>query len=44
LDAFQGDPVSIFNATSSQLKAVQGVGDAVVSTLNNWTDLLDLDK
>ena len=44
LDAFQGDPVSIFNATSSQLKAVQGVGDAVVSTLNNWKDLLDLDK
>ncbi|MCZ6673883.1 MAG: DNA-processing protein DprA [Verrucomicrobia bacterium] len=44
LDAFHGDPVSIFDAPASQLKAVQGVGEAVVNTLRNWADLLDLDK
>ena len=44
LDAFNGDPVSIFNATSSQLKGVKGVGDAIVSTLRSWSTHLDLDK
>lgn len=44
LGAFHGDPVSIFNASSSQLKSVQGVGDAVVNTLRKWEELLDLEK
>jgi DNA processing protein len=44
LDVFHGDPTSVFDATSRQLKAVQGVGDAVVNTLRNWEKLLDLDK
>lgn len=44
LDAFHGDPVSIFNATSSQLKSVKGVGDAIVKSLRSWSTHLDLDK
>lgn len=44
LNAFHGNPVSVFNAPSSQLKSVQGVGDAIVNTLRKWPELIDLDK
>jgi len=44
LDAFHGDPVSIFNASSSHLKNVKGVGDAIVNTLRSWQTHLDLEK
>ncbi|MDA9763827.1 hypothetical protein N9C83_00525 [Opitutales bacterium] len=44
LDAFHRDPVSIFNASSSQLKSVKGVGDAIVNTLRSWQTHLDLEK
>ena len=44
LDAFHGEPVSIFNATASQLKSIKGVGNTVVDTLRSWSKHLDLDK
>ena len=44
LDAFHGDPVSIFSASSSQLKSVKGVGNAIVDTLRSWSTHLDLEK
>ncbi|MCB1123889.1 MAG: DNA-processing protein DprA [Verrucomicrobiae bacterium] len=44
LDAFNGDPVAIFEAPTSHLKSVKGVGDAVVDTLRNWTSHLNLEK
>ena len=44
LDAFNGDPVAIFEAPASHLKSVKGVGDAVVDTLRNWTSHLNLEK
>ena len=44
LDAFHGDPVSIFHAPASQLKRVKGVGDAIVNTLRSWANHIDLEK
>lgn len=44
LDAFNGDPVAIFEAPANHLKSVKGVGNAVVDTLRNWSNHLDLEK
>jgi DNA processing protein len=44
LDAFHGNPLAIFEAPPTQLKAVKGVGNAVVDTLHNWSQHLDLEK
>ncbi len=44
LDAFNGDPVSVFTAPANQLKAVRGVGNEIVNTLRRWEEHFNLQK
>lgn len=44
MDAFDGDPVSIFTAPANQLRSVRGVGHKIVSVLRDWENHFDLQK
>ena len=44
MDAFNGDPLSIFTAPANQLRSVRGVGHKIVTILRGWENHFDLRK